>query len=82
LGVVALAAAKAAIMAALHLDDDDFTLASAFSELFVATFRSQELRERASAVSATQENPSLSSGQLGHSEVVAPLPPMEVLSSV
>jgi hypothetical protein len=82
LGVVALAAAKAAIMAALHLDDDDFTLASAFSELFVATFWSQELRERASAVSATQENPSLSSGQLGHSEVVAPLPPMEVLSSV
>jgi hypothetical protein len=82
LGAIALAAAKAAIVAALHLEDDDFTLTPALFELFVATFRSQELWERASAVSATQENPSLSSGQLGHSEVVAPVSPMEVLPSV
>jgi hypothetical protein len=78
-----LAAAKAAIMVALRLEDDNFTLDPVFLELFVATFQSQELREWASTISAaSQERPSLSSGQLGHSEAIAPVLPVEVLPSV
>jgi hypothetical protein len=37
--MVALVAAKSAIKAALHIEDDDFTLKPASPELFVATFR-------------------------------------------
>ena len=51
LAVVALAAAKSAIMDVLRIEEDDFTLGPAFPELFVATFRFQEFRDRALAVS-------------------------------
>jgi hypothetical protein len=68
--VVALAAAKATIMAALRLKDDDFTLDPVFPELVVATFRSLELQERALVVNASQERP------------VAPVPRVEVLPLV
>ena len=53
LTVVALVAAKSVIMAVLHVKEDDFTLGPAFPELFVATFLSQESRDRASAVSVS-----------------------------
>jgi len=43
LAVVALTAAKSAIMAVLHIEEDDFSLGPAFPELLMATFRSQEL---------------------------------------
>jgi len=43
LAVVALNAAKSAIMAVLHIEEDDFSLGPTFPELLVATFRSQEL---------------------------------------
>jgi len=78
LAVVALAAAKSAIMAVLRIREDDFTLGPAFPELFVATFRSQESRDRASAVSVSQEGQSLSVGLLGHSEATTPVTPLEV----
>ena len=38
--VVALAAAKPAIMAMLRIEEDDFTLGPAFPELVLATFPS------------------------------------------
>lgn len=59
-------------MAALRLEDDYFTLDLVFPnhnskkknlvfpKLFVATFRSLELQERTSSVSASQERSSLS----------------------
>ena len=78
LAVVALAAAKSAIMAVLRIEEDDFTLGPAFPELFVATFRFQELRDRSSAASISQERPSLSGDLLGHSGAVTPVAPMEV----
>jgi len=78
LAVVALAAAKSAIMAALRIEEDDFSHGPAFPELFVATFRSQELRDRASVASVSQEWPSHSDGLLGHSGAATPVPPMEV----
>ena len=65
--MVALATAKSAIMAVFRVEEDDFTLGPAFPELFVATFRSQEFRDRASAASVSQEGPLLSGGLLGHS---------------
>jgi hypothetical protein len=40
LAMVALVAAKSAINVVLHIEEEDFTLGPAFSELFVATFRS------------------------------------------
>jgi hypothetical protein len=43
LAMVALAAGKSAIKAALRIEDDDFTLKPASPELFVATFRSLEI---------------------------------------
>jgi len=42
---------KSAIMDVLRIEEDDFTLGPAFPELFVATFWSQEFRDRALAVS-------------------------------
>jgi hypothetical protein len=73
-------------MAVFRIEEDDFTLRPAFPKLFVATFRSQELRDRASAASVSQERPSLFGGLLGHSGVatlMAPVevPPVEVLPS-
>jgi len=44
----------------------------------VATFQSQEFRDRASAASVSQEGPSLSGGLLGHSEAATPVTPVEV----
>jgi hypothetical protein len=38
--VVALAAAKSAIMAVLRIEEDNFTLRPAVPELFVASFQS------------------------------------------
>ena len=80
LAVVALAAAKSAIMAVFRVEVDDFTLRPAFPKLFMATFRSQELRDRASAVSVSQEWPSLPGGLQGHSGAATPVAPMEVQS--
>ena len=62
----------------LRIGDDDFTLVPAFPELFVTTFRSQELRDRASAASVSQEWPSLSGGLLGHYGAAIPVSPVEV----
>ena len=78
LAVVALPTAKSAIMAVLRVEEDDFTLEPAFPELFMATFRSQELRDQASAVSVFQVRPSLSGGLLGHSGAATPVAPIEV----
>jgi hypothetical protein len=39
LAVVALAVAKSSIMAALRIEEEDFTLNPTFHELFMATFR-------------------------------------------
>jgi hypothetical protein len=78
LAVVALDVAKSAIMAVLCVEEDDFTLGPAFPELFVATFRSQEFRDRASVASVSQEGPSLFGGLLGHSEAATPVTPVEV----
>jgi len=80
--VVALAAAKSAIIAVLRIEEDDFILGPATPEMFVATFRSQELRDRASAASVSRERP-LSGGLLEHSRattLVTPVgaPPVEV----
>ena len=55
--VVALAGAKSAIIAMLRIEEDDFILRPAAPELFMATFRSQELRDRASAASVSRERP-------------------------
>jgi hypothetical protein len=74
--MVALAAAKSVIKAALRIEDDDFTLKPASPELFVATFRSHELRDRASKVSASQERPPVFSDQVGVPSVE--VPPIEV----
>jgi hypothetical protein len=60
-------------MAVLRIGEDNFTLGLAFPELFVATFRSQEFRDRASAMSVSQEGPSLSGGLLGHSGAATPV---------
>jgi hypothetical protein len=57
--------------------DDYSTLKPASPALFVATFRSQELRDRASRVSASQERPSVSGGQVEVPAVM--VPPVEVL---
>jgi hypothetical protein len=43
--MVALVAAKSAIKAALRIEDDDFILTHVSPELFVASFRSRELRD-------------------------------------
>jgi hypothetical protein len=53
LAMIALAAAKAAIMVALRLEDDDFTLDPIFPKLFMATLPSQELQEWVLTVSAS-----------------------------
>ena len=53
LAVVALAAAKSAIMAVLRIEEDDFTLGPAFPELVLATFPSQEFRDQALAASVS-----------------------------
>jgi hypothetical protein len=74
--VAALDAAKSVITIALRIKDDDFTLKPASPVLFVATFRSQKLRDRASRVSASLERPPVSSGQLEVSAVM--VPPVEV----
>jgi hypothetical protein len=60
--LVVVALAALAIMAALCIKDDDFTLDPTFPELFVATFRSQELQDRDSKVIVSQERSSVSSG--------------------
>jgi hypothetical protein len=62
--LVVVALAALAIMAALciSIKDDDFTLDPTFPELFVATFRSQELQDRDSKVIVSQERSSVSSG--------------------
>ncbi|CAN6302705.1 unnamed protein product [Urochloa humidicola] len=65
LAMVALSAAKSAIVAALNIKEDDFTLEPAFPELFVATFRSQEIRDRASVAGISLEGPSVVGGVLG-----------------
>ena len=44
----------------------------------MATFRSQELRDRVSAASVSQERPSSSGGVLGHSRAATPMTPVEV----
>ena len=75
--VVALAAAKSAIMAVLRIEEDNFTLGPAVPELFVATFQSQELRDRALAASVSRERP-LSGGLLEHSGAATPVAPMGV----
>jgi hypothetical protein len=83
--VAALAAAKSVITVVLRIKDEDFTLKPGSPELFVATFRSRELRDRASKVSASQERPLVSSGQVEVPAVMVPLvevPLREVLIGV
>ncbi|CAO2146509.1 unnamed protein product [Urochloa humidicola] len=58
LAVVALSAAKSTIVAALNIKEDVFTLRPAFPKLFVATFRSREIRDRASVADISLERPS------------------------
>ena len=77
LTVVALVAAKSVIMAVLRVEEDDFTLGPAVPELFVVTFRSQELRDRASTTSISRERP-LSGSLLEHSGAATPEMPMGV----
>jgi Ni,Fe-hydrogenase III component G len=60
LAMVALAATKLAIEVVLRVEDDDFTLKPVSPEMFVASFRSRELRDRASTVSVSQEWPPVS----------------------
>ena len=84
--VVALAAAKSAIMAVLRIEEDNFTLGPAVPELFVATFRHRELRDRSLAASVSRERP-LSGSLLEHSGAATPVmpvgvPPVEVPPSV
>jgi hypothetical protein len=62
--MVALAATKSAIKAVLRVEDDDFTLKHVSPEMFVASFRSRELRDRASTVSVSQEWPPVSTRQV------------------
>jgi hypothetical protein len=68
------------IKVVIRIEDNDFTLKPASPELFVATFWSQELRDRASKVSDSQEWPSISSGRVEVSDVEGP--PREVLTGV
>jgi hypothetical protein len=51
LAMVGLEAAKSAIRVVLNVVKVDFTLYPVFPQLFVVTFRSKELRDRASKVS-------------------------------
>ena len=76
--VVALVATKSAIVVVLRSEEGDFTLRPASPELFVATFWSQELRNRASMASVSQARPSPSGGPLGHSGAATPMTPVEV----
>jgi hypothetical protein len=69
--MVGLETAKSAVRAVLNVAEVDFTLDPVFPQLFVATFRSKELRDRASKVSVP-------GGQLGPSEVATPMAPVEV----
>jgi hypothetical protein len=62
--MVALAAAKSAIKAVLRVEDDDFTLKPVSHEMFVASLRSRELRDRALMVSVSQEWPPVSTRQV------------------
>lgn len=70
--------AKLVNTAALRTEGDNFTLGPAISELFMATFRSQEIRDRASTVSVSQERPSLSGGVLENFVAATPVPLVEV----
>jgi hypothetical protein len=71
--MVALAATKSAIKAVLRVEDDDFTLKPVSPEMFVASFRSRELRDRASTVSVSQEWPPVSTRQVEAPAVEVPL---------
>lgn len=70
--------AKLVNTVALRTEGDNFTLGPAISELFMATFRSQEIRDQASTVSVSQERPSLSGGVLENFVAATPVPLVEV----
>jgi hypothetical protein len=71
--MVALAAAKSAIKVVLRVEDDDFTLKPVSHEMFVASFRSRELRDRASMVCVSQEWPPVPTSQVEAPTMEVPL---------
>jgi hypothetical protein len=71
--MVALAAAKSAIKVVLRVEDDDFTLKPVSHEMFVASFRSRELRDRASMVCVSQEWPPVPTSQVEAPAMEVPL---------
>jgi hypothetical protein len=73
LAMVALATAKSTIKVALRVGDDNFTLEPVSPKMFVASFRSRELRDRASTVSVSHEWPPVSTSRVEVPAVQVPL---------